>query len=152
VHNRSGVGQKPVVQPAQPRRGQALERTSSAALYKDRTWPTTKQHLRRDRNPGASVLCHGRANCRLSSKWSRRLVMARECNWLALRAAILSGFPTITTPSFSQCPTSGPPPFAGAHDRRPGQMPLAREDLPHLAHLMSSTPPPGPDGIPNFDL
>jgi hypothetical protein len=78
--------------------------------------------------------------------------MARERNCVALRAAILSGFPTITTSSFSHCPISGPIPFVGAHDRRPRQMPLAREDISHISHLVSSTPPPGPDVIPNFDL
>jgi len=78
--------------------------------------------------------------------------MAREGNRMALRAAILSGFPTITTRSFSQRPISGPIPCGGAHDRRPRQMPLAREDIPRISHLMSSTPPPGPDVIRNFDL
>jgi hypothetical protein len=77
-----------------------------------------------NRNPVGSALCHGRAICSLSSGWSRRLVMARERNCVALRAHILSGFPTITTPSFSQRPISGPIPFVGAHDRRPRQMPL----------------------------
>jgi hypothetical protein len=114
VHKRSGVGRRPVVQAVQPRRAQALQSASSATLHKDRTWPTTKQHLRHGGNPVASALYHGRAICSLSSKWSGRLVMARECNRAALGAAILSGFPTITTPSFSQCPISGPVPFVGA--------------------------------------
>jgi len=152
VHKRSGVGRKPVVQPVQPRGGQAPECASSTTLNKGRTWLTTKQHLRRDGNPAGRVLYNARAICSLSSGWSRKLVTARECNCVALRAAILSGFPTITTPTFSQCPISGPIPFVGAHDRRPRQMPLAREDLPHISHLVSSTPPPGPDVIPNFDL
>jgi hypothetical protein len=78
--------------------------------------------------------------------------MAREGDCVALRAAILSGFPTVTAPSFSQRPISGPIPFVGPHDRRPRQMPLAREDIPHIFHLVSSPPPPGPDVIPNFDL
>ena len=78
--------------------------------------------------------------------------MARECNCGSLRAAILSGFPTITIPSFSQRPISGPIPFVGVHDGRYRKMPLAREDIPHISHLVSSTPPPGPDVIPNFDL
>ena len=130
MHKRSGVGRKPVVQPVQPRGGQAPERASSTTLNKGRTWLTTKQHLRRDGNPAGSALYHARAICSLSSGWSRKLVMARECNCVALRAAILSGFPTITTPTFSQCPISGPIPFVGAHDRRPRQMPLAREDIP----------------------
>jgi hypothetical protein len=152
VHKRSGVGQKPVVQPARPRRGQALQRASSATFQKDRTCPTTKQHLRRDGNPAASAVYHGHANCRLSLKWFPRLGMARKCNCVALQAAILSGFPTITAPSFSQRPISGPTPFVGAHDRRPRQMPRAREDIPHTSHLTRSTPPPGPDVISNFDL
>jgi hypothetical protein len=59
--------------------------------------------------------------------------MARECNCGALRAAILSGFPTITTRPFSQRPISGPIPFVGAHDRRSRQMPLARDDIPHIS-------------------
>jgi hypothetical protein len=78
--------------------------------------------------------------------------MARECNCVALRAAILSGFPSITTPSFSQRPISGPIPFGGAHDRRPRQGPLAREDILHTSHITRSTPPPSPDMILNFDL
>jgi hypothetical protein len=147
VHKRSGVGRKPVVQPVQPRGGQALERASATNLNKGRTWLTTKQHLRRGGDPAGSALYHARAICSLSSEWSRKLVMARECNCVALRAAILSGFPTITTPTFSQCPISGPIPFVGTHDRRPRQMPLAREDIPHISHLVSSTPPPGPDVI-----
>jgi hypothetical protein len=130
VRKRSGVGRKLVVQPGRQGRGQALERVSSATLHKDRTWLTTKQHLRCDGDPVASVLCPGRANWSLSSKWSCRLLVARECNWVALRSALLSGFPTITTPTFSQCPPSGPTPFVGAHDRRPRQAPLAREDIP----------------------
>ena len=138
MYKRSGVGRKPVAPPVQPRGGQALLRASSATLNKGRTWLTTKQHLRRDGNPVGSALYQGRAICSLSSGWSRRLVMARECNCVALRVAILSGFPTITTPSFSQCPISGPIPFVGAHDRRPRQMPLAREDIPHISHLVSS--------------
>jgi hypothetical protein len=130
VHKRSGVGRRPAVQPVRQRRVQRLERASSATLHKNRTWPTTKQHLRRDGNPVASAFYHGRANWSLSSKWSCRLLVARECNWVALRAALLSGFPTITTPAFSRCPTLGPTPFVGAHDRRPRQAPLAREDIP----------------------
>jgi hypothetical protein len=151
VHTRSGVSRKPVVQPVQPRRGHALERVPSATLHKDRASPTKKQHLRPRGNPVTSALDHGRAIWSQSSKWSRRLVMARECNCVTPRAAILSGFPTITTPSFSPCPASGPI-LVGAHDRRPRQVPLAREDIPHVSHLASSTPPPGPDVIPNFNL
>ncbi len=152
MHKRSGVDRKPVVQPVQPRGGQAPERASSTTLSKGWTWLTTKRHWHRDGNPVGSAPYHGRAICSLSSGWSRRLIMARECNCVALRAAILSGFPTITTPSFSPCPISGPIPFVGVHDRRPRQMPLAREDIPRISHLVSSTPPPGPDVIPNFDL
>jgi hypothetical protein len=130
VHTKSGVSQKPVVQPAQTRRGQALERRSSATLTKGRTWPSAKQRLRRGGNPVASALYHGRANYRLSRKWSQGLLIAQECYCGALRAAILSGFPTITTLPFSQCPVSGPIPFVGTPDRRPRQIPLPREDIP----------------------
>ena len=56
--------------------------------------------------------------------------MARERNCRALRVAILSGFPSITTPSFSPCPVSGSIRFVCASDRRPRQIPLAREDIP----------------------
>jgi hypothetical protein len=152
VHKRSGVGRKPVVQPVQPRGGQAPERASSTTLNKGRTWLTTKQHLRRDGNPAGSALYHARAICSLSSGWSGRLVMARECNCVALRQAILSGFPTITTSSFSHCPVSAPSPFLGSRHRRTRQIPLPRDDIPHISRLTSSTPPPGPDVIPNFDL
>jgi len=54
----------------------------------------------------------------------------QECYGGAFEAAILSGFPTITTLSFSQRTVSGPIPFVGTPDRRPRQMPLAREDIP----------------------
>ena len=151
MHTRSGVDRKPAVQPAQPRRGQALQRASSATLNKDRTWPTTKQLLHRDSNPVASAHCHGGANFRLSSKWSPRLVTVRDCDLGALRQAILSGFPTITTSSFSHCPISGLSPFVVAHHRRTRQIPLPRDDIPHIARLTSSIPPPGADVIPKFD-
>ena len=76
--------------------------------------------------------------------------MVGDCDGEALRKAILSGFPTITTSSFSQCPISGPSRPATACYRRPRHMPLAREDIPHISHLTRSTTPPGPDVIPNF--
>lgn len=129
MHTRSGVNQKPVVQPAQTRRGEALARRSSATLTKGRTCPSAKQRLGHVGNPVASALYHGRANYRLSWKWSQGLLIAQECHGGALREAILSGLPTITTPSFSVCPVSGPIPFVGAPDRRPRQIPLAREDI-----------------------
>lgn len=78
--------------------------------------------------------------------------MARDGSWLALRAAILSGFPSVATPSFFECPVSVPVPFARRHDRRARRMPLAREDISHISDLMNSTPPPGPDVIPNFNF
>lgn len=78
--------------------------------------------------------------------------MTRERSWAPLRESILSGIPTIMMPPFLDCPVSGPGLFLGAHSRRPRQMPLAREDISHISHLTRSTPPPGPDVIPNFDL
>ena len=152
MDTRSGVVRKPVVQPAQTRRGQALPRTSSANITDSGTWLTLKPHLRCGGNPVASAFHHRGSNCRLSSKSTRRLVIARECNCRALRAAILSGFPTIPTTSFSKCPVSGPIPFVGAPDHRPRQIPLAREDISHISHRMSSAPPPGPDVTLNFHL
>ena len=76
--------------------------------------------------------------------------MVRDCDGGALRQGILSGFPTITTSSFSHRPISGPRPFVVAHHRRTRQIPLPRDDIPHIARLTSSTPPPGPDVISNF--
>lgn len=78
--------------------------------------------------------------------------MTRERNWAALRASILSGIPTITIRSFLYCPVSGPGLFLCAHSRRLAELPLAREDIPHISQLTASTPPTGPDVIPNFDL
>jgi hypothetical protein len=150
VHTRSGVSQKPAVQPAQTGRGEALERRSSATLTKGRTWASSKQRLRRGGIPVARALYLSRVKCRLSSKGPCRLVKAQECYGGAFGAAILSGFPTVTALSFSQRPVSGPIPFVGTPDRRPRQMPLAREDIPYISQLMSSTTPPGPDVIPNF--
>ena len=150
MHTRSGVDRKPAVQPAQPRRGQALQRASSATLNKGKTWPATKQHLSRGSSPIASVLYGGRANCSRGSMSPWRLVALRD--WGALRQAILSGFPTITTSSFSHCPISGPRPFVVAHHRRTRQIPLPRDDIPPIARLTSSIPPPGADVIPKFDL
>ena len=152
MDTRSGVVRKPVVQSAQTTRSQALKRGSSATLTKGGTWPSTKQRLRRGGNLVASAHYHNRANCRLSSKWPRRLVMARERNCRGLRVAILSGFPSIPTPSFSKCPVSGPIPFVGTPDRRPRQIPLAREDIPAFPHRMSTAPPPGPEVISNFNF
>jgi hypothetical protein len=151
VYKRSGVARKRVVPPAQLSKGQSLCRALSASPHKDGTWRTTKQHLHRDSSAVAGALYHGRGFCNLSRKWFRRLVTTRERKWAAFRAAILSGIPTITIPSFLQCPVSGPGLFLGARSRRLREMPLAREDLPHnISHLTSSTPPPGPDVIPNF--
>jgi hypothetical protein len=150
VHTRSGVTQKPAVQPAQTGRGEALERRSSATLTKGRTWASSKQRLRRGGIPVARALYLSRVKCRLSSKGPCRLVKAQECYGGAFGAAILSGFPTVTALSFSQRPVSCPIPFVGTPDRRPRQMPLAREDIPYISQLMSSTTPPGPDVIPNF--
>jgi hypothetical protein len=147
VHTRSGVSQRPVVKTGQTGRGQAFERRSSATLTKGRTWPSAKQRLRRGGNPVASALYHGRANYRLRWKRSQGPIIAQECYCGALRAAILSGFPTITTLSFSQCPASGPIPFVGRPDRRPRQIPLARGDIPGISQLMSATPSSGPDVI-----
>jgi hypothetical protein len=135
-----------VVPPAQPSKGQSPRRTLSASPHKDEAWPTTKQHLRRQVNPVANVFHHSWRICSLRRKRSRRLAMRRERKWATLRASILSGIPTITIPSFLHCPVSGPGLFLGAHSRRPRQMPLAREDIPHISHLTRSTPPPGPDG------
>ena len=132
MQTRSGVDRKSAVKSAQPRRGQALQRASSAALNKDRTWPTTKQHFRLGSSPIASVLYGGRANHGRGSMSPGRLVVVRDCDWGALRQAILSGFPTITTSSFSHCPISGPRPFVVAHHRRTRQIPLPRDDLPLL--------------------
>lgn len=152
MHKRSGVDRKPAVEPAQPSRGQALQCASSSTLHKDRTWPTTKQHLRRDSSPVARVLSDDRANCSLGSMSPQGLVIVQHCDPVALQVAILSGFPTITTSSFSHGPISGPSPFVVAHHRRTRQIPLPRGDIPHTSRLTSSTPPPGPDVIPNFDL
>ena len=151
MDTRSGVARNSVVPPTQPKRGPALERVSSATLHKDRASPTKKQHQGPDGNPVTSALGHGRAIWSQSLKWSQRLVLAPECNCVTPRAANSSGFPTITTPSFSKCPASSPI-LVGAHDRRPRQVPLAREDIPHVSHVASSPPPPGPDVIPNFNL
>ena len=57
--------------------------------------------------------------------------MVRDCDWGALRQALLSGFPTIATSSLSRCPISGPSPFVVAHHRRPRHIPLPRDDIPH---------------------
>ena len=152
MHKKSGADRKPVVQPARPRTGHALQRASSATLNKGKTWPTAKQHSRRNSSPIASVLYDGWANCSRGSVSPRRLVMVRDCDWGPLRQAILSGFPTIPTSSFSHRPISGPNPFVVAHRRRTGQIPLPRDDIPHISRLTSSMPPPGPEVIPNFGL
>jgi len=78
--------------------------------------------------------------------------MARERNCRAFWTAILSGFPSIPTTSFSKCLVSGPIPFVCAPDRRPRQIPLAREDIPAFPHRMSTAPPPGPEVISNFNF
>ena len=152
MHKRSGVGRKPVVQSIQSRSCHALDRASSATITKSRTWLTTKQHSRRDGNPVASVLYHDRANCSPGSMSPQALVIVQDCHRVALQVAILSGFPTITTSSFSHCPISGRIPVVVAHHRRARQIPRPRDDIPHISRLTSSIPPPGPDVIPNFDL
>lgn len=152
MRKRSGVARKFVIPPAQPCKGQWLRRTLWASSSKDGTWPTTKPRLRRDRSSVASAPYNARETCSLHSKQSRGLVTTWERKWAALRAPILSGIPTITIPSFPQCPVSGRGLFLGTHGRRPRQMPLAREDIPHISHLTSSTPPPGQEVSPNFDL
>jgi len=151
VHKRSGVARKPVVPPAQLSKGQSLWRALSASLHKDGTWRTTKQFLRGDSSLVASALCHLRANCSLGSMSPQRLAIVKHCDRVALQVAVLSGFPTSATSLFSQCPISGPSPFAMARHRRPRHIPLAREDIPdNISHLTSSILPPGPDVIPNF--
>jgi hypothetical protein len=152
VHKRSGVARKPVVQPAQPSRGQGVRCAFSASLHKDGAFPTTEQHLRPQANRMASGLDHSRGTCSLRSKSSRRPPSTSERDWFGLFASILSGFPNVTIRPFSPCPISGPVSRRGRNDRRPRQAPLAREDIPHISRLMSSTPPPGPDVISNFDL
>jgi len=61
--------------------------------------------------------------------------VVRDRDWLALRWAILSGFPTVTTPHVSLSPISGPIQFVRPHDWRSKQMPLAREDIPTFLTL-----------------
>ncbi len=152
MHKKSGVASKPVVPPAQPGKGQSLRRALSLSPYKYGTCSTTKQHLRRDSSSVARALYDARETCNLPSKRPGRLVTTRERKWAALRASISSGIPTITIPSCLPCPVSGPGLFLGARSRRPTEMPLAREDIPHISQLTASTPPTGPDVLPNFDL
>lgn len=54
----------------------------------------------------------------------------RKRSWAAFRASILSGIPTIIISLFRRCPVCGPRHFQAAHGLRPGQMPLAREQIP----------------------
>jgi hypothetical protein len=151
VQTRSGVSRKPVVQPVQPGRGGALERVPSATLHNHSASPARKQPLRPRDTPATSALHHRHAISSQSSMSSRRIVAARECSWVALRAAILSGFPSIKTSSFEQCPFSGPIPSEEPHDRRPRRMPLAREDIPPFSfHEFNRSDWPGV--IPNFNL
>ena len=139
MHKRSGVARKAVVPPAESCRGQWVQRTLSVSTYKNGTWPTTKQHLHRDSTHVAVALYNPQGPCSLNSKQSRRQITTRERTWAALRASILSGIPTITVPSFSQRPVGGL--FLVTHSRRPGELPLAREDIPddsfiaHVQHL-----------------
>lgn len=149
---RIGVSGKRGIQPALERTGSRLRRASCATLHKDETWPTTKEHLRLDVNVVASAFYRGLRTCRLRSERSGRQETAREINSFGSRGDILSGFPTINTRPFFRQSNSRPISCVGGHDRRPAHAPLPREDILHISHLVSSTPPPGPDVIPNFDL
>jgi hypothetical protein len=150
VHTRSRVARTPVVPPAQPSGRQSASHRLSASAHKDRTWPATKEFLRRQRNPVPSALCHLRANCWFASMSPRRLVIVEDCDRVALHVSVLSGFPTSATSFFSQCPISRPSPFVTARGQRPRHIPLAREDIPHISHLTRSITPRGADVIPNF--
>lgn len=124
----------------------------SASSHKDGAFPPTKQYLRREGNLLASAFLRGRRDCSQRLKRSQRAARTLERDWLGLCAVILSDIPTIITRPFSQCPISGLIASGGRLDRRPRHVPLARENIPHISHLTGSTPPPGPDVIPNFDL
>jgi hypothetical protein len=152
VHKRSGVARKPVVPPAEPSGRQSPRHRLSASAHKDRTWRATKRFLRRESSPVASALCHLRANCPLGSMSPRRLLIVQLCERVGLQVVVLSGSPTSSTSLFSQCPIFGPSPFVGVHDRRPRQVPLAREDIPCIPCLTRSTTSPGLDVVPNCDL
>ena len=143
MHRRSGVARQPVVPPDQPSGRQSPSHRLSASAHKDRTWPATKQFLRRGSGPAPSALCHLRANCSLGSMSRQRLVIVQHCDRVALEATVLSGFPTGTISFFSQCPVSGPSPFAMARHRRPRHIHLARDDIPHISRLTRSATPPG---------
>ena len=132
-----------MIPPAEPCRGQWPRHTLSVFPHENGTWPTTKLHLRRNSSPVASALYDGRGTCSLHSKRFRRLVMVQERKWAPLRASNLSGIPTIMIPLLLHCSVSAPGLFPGTHSRRPRQMPLAREDIPHISHITSSTPPVG---------
>ena len=152
MYTRSKASRKSILYPVRERRDLTHEIASSATHKKDRTSLATKQHFRNDSHPLASALCLDHRNRSLRPQQSRRFLMLQKFNSMASRAAILSGLPSINTHSFSECPISGKALFVGAHDHRPGQMPLPREDISHTRPLMSSTPPPGTDVIPNFYL
>jgi hypothetical protein len=148
VHRRSGEAKQPAVPPDQPSGRQSPSHRLSASAHKDRTWPATKQFLRRDSGPAPSALCHLRANCSLGSMSPQGLVIVQHCDCVALKATVLSGYPTGTSSFFSQCPVSGPSPFAMARHRRARHTPLARDDIPHISRVTRSATPPGPDVIP----
>lgn len=130
MHRRSGVARKPFVPPAQPGGRQSPSHRLSASAHQDRSWPATRQFLRRDSSPVAGALCNPRASCRLGSMSPQRPVIVQHSDRVAFRVAVLSRFPTSTTSCFSQCPISGPSPFVAARHRRPRQIPLPREDIP----------------------
>ena len=133
MHTSSSVARTPVVPPAQPSGRQSASHRLSASAHKDRTWPATKEFLRRHRNPVPSVLCQLRANCRLATMSPRRLVIVEDCGRVALHVSVLSGFPTSATAFFSQCPISRPSPFVTARGKPSRHIPLAREDIPHIS-------------------
>jgi hypothetical protein len=153
VQKRCGVGRKPLVQSVQPSGGRAPRSGLSASPHKDRTFPTRKLHSRRDGHRITDTLFRVRETCSPLSYGSRRPARTLEDDQSGFRAVILSGFPSITIRTFPQCPTFRPMSCECSRDRRPEQVPLAREDIPHIPHRMNSTHLRlAGNAFPNFDL
>ena len=132
MHQRSGAVARPVVSPAESFGDRWLRRTLAVSQQRESTWLIPKRPLRSLGCPLPTMVGHGWPTCGLSSRLSWTLLAARERNSATLRAAILSGIPTIAITSFFRCPLSGQDLPPRPHSRRPKRMPLAREDISHI--------------------
>jgi hypothetical protein len=75
---------------------------------------------------------------------------ARKYPQITLQSGVLSGFPTALEPSLPRRLPPGTAPCTPLADRRAGQLPLPRDDIPpqHCCrHARSLPPPPGPDVV-----